>query len=78
MLTGLALKSVERVRVLVRVVEVVGTIEKFFSKVVCLILPTEHLIVLVHDIVERGFVHVLVESVTIMDAISVEGCLGQD
>jgi hypothetical protein len=48
-----------RVRVLVRVVGVVGTVEKVFF--VCLILATEHLIVLLHDIVERGFVRVLVD-----------------
>ena len=43
-----------RVRVLLRVVGDVGTVEKVLF--VCLILATEHLIVLLHDIVKRGFV----------------------
>jgi len=37
----------------------VGTVEKAFF--VCLTLATEHLIVILHDLVERGFVRVLVD-----------------
>ena len=48
------------VRVLVRVVGDVGTIEKVFF--VCLILVTEHLIVILHDIVESGVVRVLIDN----------------
>ena len=48
------------VRVLVRVVGDVGTVEKVFF--VWLILAMEDLTVLLHDIVERGFVHVLVDN----------------
>ncbi len=47
------------VRVLVRVIEVVGTVENVFF--VCRVLPSEHLIVLVHDIFDRGFEHELVD-----------------
>ena len=39
-------------------VRVLGTVEKVCF--VCMIPPTEHLIVLVHDVFERGIVHVLV------------------
>ena len=47
------------VRVLVRVIGAVGTVENVFF--VCRVLATEHLIVLVHDIFDRGFVHKLVD-----------------
>ena len=47
------------VRVLVRVLGAVGTVEKVLF--VCRVLPSEHLIVLVHDIFDRGFVHKLVD-----------------
>ena len=40
------------VRVLIRVVGTVGTVEKVFF--VCRVLDTERLIVLVHDVFERG------------------------
>jgi hypothetical protein len=46
------------VRVLLRVFGSVGTVEKVFF--VYRALPWEHLIVLVHDIFDRGFVHELV------------------
>jgi hypothetical protein len=49
------------VRVLVQLVGVVGTVEKVFFLYFQLILVTEHLIVLVHDIFYRGFVHELVD-----------------
>ena len=39
-------------------VRVLGTVEKVCF--VCMIPPTEHLIVLVHDVFGRGLVHVLV------------------
>ncbi len=45
--------------VLVRVVGTVGTVEKVFF--VCSVLATEHLIVLVHDIFDRGFVREIVD-----------------
>jgi hypothetical protein len=48
------------VRVLVPVVGDVGTIEKVFF--VCLILVTELLIVILHDIVESGVVRVLIDN----------------
>ena len=38
-------------------VETVGTVEKVFF--VCRVLVTEHIIVLVHDIYDRDFVHKL-------------------
>ena len=47
------------VRVLVRVFGAVGTVEKVLF--VCRVLPSEHLIVLVHDIFDRGFVRELVD-----------------
>ena len=46
----------------VRVLDILGTVEKF-----CFVsssLDTEHLIVLVHDIFDRGFVRVLVDPAT--------------
>ncbi len=46
------------VRVLVRVFGTVGTVEKVVF--VCRVLASEHLIVLVHDILDRGFVRELV------------------
>ena len=49
----------DRVLVLVRVLGVVGTVEKVFF--VCRVLPSEHLIVLVHDIFDRGLVRELVD-----------------
>ena len=47
------------VRVLVRVLGSVGTVENFFF--VSRVLPSEHLIVLVHDIFDRGLVRELVD-----------------
>ncbi len=47
------------VRVLVRVLGTVGTVEKVFF--VCRVLVSEHLIVLVHDFFDRGFVRELVD-----------------
>jgi hypothetical protein len=49
------------VRVLVRVVGAVGTVEKDFFVCFRMILATEHLIVLVHDIFDRGSVRELVD-----------------
>jgi hypothetical protein len=41
------------------VIGTVGTVEKVFF--VCRVLPSEHLIVLVHDIFDRRLVHELVD-----------------
>ena len=51
----------ESCNILVGVVWDVGTVEKVFFHFIRLILATEHLIVLFHDIFDRGFVRELVD-----------------